>query len=459
MSDVIISRRGSGKSKSGNGNTLITEYITFNQNWVVPYGVKNNEFSVRIFGAGATVNAYTINNNSGGSGWMNNDIFTLTPGEIIPITIGQSIDYENSYNNRIHNIYNSAMYQIDLINYLHNTGPSSSFGTLLSANGGKDKNGGSGGSGGNSSDAHGGRGYQFGGGGTFNGNGGNGGVWGGGGGGGNNYKGYGNGGYGGLYGGGGGCSLVTSNLGHGGNGGKYGGGGGGAIIKYSGGGYKTYPGIGGEFGGNGGNRFTNIVGNDSFITNLNSVSPENGTNTIGDSNVPSLLQGNGCYGGFGVNDTKNNNAYYNGTGGGGGYGGNGGCGFGNIINLAYVQCVGGGGGGYGSNGGNAGFITPGGGGGYGGDGGSGSNRTSPYGGFQVGFPAGGGGYGKGATGGGGGGGYYCPGGGINLTGGGGGYGIWQDNKFIKSYASGGFWNKNTSAYIAEPGICIIQYYV
>ena len=49
ISDVIISRRSSG-SKSG--SRLITEYITYNCNWVVPDGVRDNEFSVRIFGAG-----------------------------------------------------------------------------------------------------------------------------------------------------------------------------------------------------------------------------------------------------------------------------------------------------------------------------------------------------------------------------------------------------------------------
>lgn len=80
----------------------------------------------------------------GASGWMNNDIIQVTPGEIINIVVG-------------------------------NVGESTSFGTYLSANGGSWD---SGGAGGHTWDYYQSRGYQFGGG-----VGADGGPWGGGGGG------------------------------------------------------------------------------------------------------------------------------------------------------------------------------------------------------------------------------------------------------------------------------------
>ena len=129
MSEVMISRRGGSSSSSGSGIALHTEYILFNQDWTVPSGAKNNEFSVRIFGAGGI--------NSGGSGWMNNDVFTnLNPGQNIPIVIGP---------------------EISGLRFNFSTGEdggTSSFGTYLSANGGQGvncgmpKHGGNGGSGG-----------------------------------------------------------------------------------------------------------------------------------------------------------------------------------------------------------------------------------------------------------------------------------------------------------------------
>ena len=81
---------------------------------------------------------------------------------------------------------------------------------------------------------------------------------------------------------------------------------------------------------------------------------------------------------------------------------------------------------------------------------------------------GGGGYGKVSVGrNGAGGGYYCPGEGLRKTkedngtgmkgGGGGGIGIWDGNDPIKSYGSGCI--GNSGSYQAEPGVCIIQYYV
>lgn len=443
MSDVIISRRGKGKSSGGDGIKLVTEYITSNQNWVVPSGVKNNEFSVRIFGAGATIYSDTWGvGTSGGGGWMNNDTLLLDPGQVIPITIGISVNYKKFYDS-IHDgvIANGGTAYsnregfagiLEMINrdksYIgNNIGESSSFGTYLSASGGSRANGGAGGAGG-------GEGYQFGGGGgTYNYNGGNGGPWGGGGGSRNN-----TGGTGGIYGGGGGTADDEYG---GGNGGKYGGGGGGGLFVHSTNISKSRAGIGGEYGGNGGNWGISNV-NLNYSGN-NCVNAENGTNTIGNSEIQFEFRGEGLSGG-------------DGCAGGGGYGGNGGKSDVSYTNQWFFSVYGGGGGGYGSNGGNASKYGAGGG-GYGGDGEK-AIRIQGWSGLST-YGAGGGGYGKTAKGFfGGGGGYYCPGGGINVTYGGGGYGIWSNNEFIASYATGGTCN-NVYSKFGEPGICIIQYYV
>lgn len=437
MSDVIISRRGRSKGSSGNGTRLVTEYITANTNWIVPEGVKDNKFDVRIFGAGATVVEYeSLNWNAGGSGWMNNDILELTPGDSIPITIGWSYNKSarfNLFNNNFTTRFNTSNY------YWYYTGESTSFGTYLSASGGQGINGGAAGHSVYNKPIA----YQFGGGGG-NEQGGDGGVWGGGGSGNK-------GGNGGIYGGGGGSSFSGgSNLNFGGgNGGKYGGGGGGAIIIAAGSGFGYY-GKGGEYGGNGGNKipeyFTHINSN-TYAKYLGNNS-ENGTNTMGIDSIPLDFRGEGLGGG-------------NYSGGGGGYGGNGGNGYVYIVNNSWLYTTGGGGGGgYGGNGGDSFKGKPSthggaGGGGYGGDGES----------YTTGrFGGGGGGYGKQSVGKyGGGGGYYCIGGGINLTGGGGGIGIWDNGELVASYASGGTYPGNTkSGYYqrcGEPGICIIQYYI
>lgn len=430
MSDVIISRRGSSKS---NKEILITEYIIHNQNWTVPDYAKNNEFSVRIFGAGGT----QIGPNSplgGGSGWMNNDVFILTPGEIIPITIGEGDKNASAYGSTIH----------------ANAGGTTSFGSYLSALGGGGKDDPNGGSGGVYWDYHpkGGCGYQFGGGCSgCNGWGGDGGVYGGGGGGGRNCGG----GNGGLYGGGGGggYDFYTSFSKAAGNGGTYGGGGG---VYYG------NAGNGGTYGGNGGRGYSNKPS-------------ENGTNTVDWINIPDEVRGPAIAGNSYIDINNSYNSY---GGGGGGFGGNGG----------HATAFGpGGGGGYGSNGGNGcsidntnvSYALYGGGGG--GGGGYLSNGESPniYAITENGYSyiynygnggGGGGGYGKMAYGFNGmGGGYYCPGGGADGKHGAGGIGIIKDNKLIASYGSGGwhcyYW-RNTASFTAvnaEPGVCIIQYYI
>lgn len=471
MSDVIISRKG---SKSSGGNRLITEYITFDTNWVVPEGVKDNRFSIRIFGAGGTGAHFSGGApNGGGSGWMNNDIFTLIPRDVISITIGKpSIQYKDPTKNNIA--------------YTYGDGGSTSFGTYLSANGGEgginDNTGLRGGSGGSGWYGFNVDGYQFGAGckpyivgGTAATNGGNGGVWGGGSGGycsdSHWYAPGGHGGNGGIYGGGGGGAAISwinnsfggneSNqryIANGGHGGIYGGGGGAGSLcinrskshwcKM----YNSAPGIGGTYGGNGGigGRFHSDFSsyNTPGYELIYPTDGENGINTLSNNEIDEEFRGAGLGGGSEI--TSGIQTSFSGGGGGGGYGGNGGSSF-------KDNCGGGGGGGYGSNGGNGSGGAGGGGGGYGGDGGD------PDGTYCGG---GGGGYGKFAKGTMyGGGGYYCPGGGKKKYYGGGGIGIIMNNELVASFGSGGTTryinNKvgSTYEYIGEPGICIIQYYV
>ena len=341
MSEVMISRRGGGGENIDEADRLLIRNVfTTNKEWVVPNRIYNNAVSVRIFGAGGV--GYNI---GGGSGWMNNDVFTnLEKGSSINIVVANSANAGN--------------------------GGTTSFGSYLSANGGgSDGTGGAGGyisSGTSATPAP--DGYQFGGGYGNNCSGGNGGVWGGGGAGTRTRSGDG-----GIYGGGaGGYSRYTA----GGNGGTYGGGGGGAADSYDW--LFSFGGKGGTYGGNGGTY---------NIKNSTTVYAENGINTSTWTNV--FNDGNGYFRGWGR--AGSNNVY--GGGGGGGFGGNGGSG----RNNASSYCgSGGSGGGYGSNGvtGSGGLYNVAGGGGYGGDGG---------------IYGGGGGYGKVSKGDYSGGGYYCPG--------------------------------------------------
>ena len=447
MAEVMISRRGGG---SGSGNAkLVTEYLTFNYNWVVPEGVKNNEFDVRLIGGGGSVTSGSTSNYfGGGSGWMNNtEGLELQPGQKIPITIGRGGASLNGQ-----------------------TGGTTSFGTYLSGDGG-DSNG-RGGAGGwrqiyGKDDS---RGYQFGGGGGYpqsiiNNNVCRGGVWGGGG----SITSSGslaigvngpNAACGGTYGGGGAVFRVStqrSNYTWLGRGGTYGGSG--AI------GFNWYEVVGGNVGGisdvnstyNGGRGgFGYAAGSGTNMSITGSL--RNGVNTIGWTNTtidelnnkymtgaglsvkPSAFWVNYWWGEYrdaGIFNLNNSTIRQMATivfsSAGGGYGGN----------AGVVNNHGGGGGGYGSNG-NLG------GGGYGGDGGE----------------CGGGGYGSVSIGKYGGGGYYCPGGGIGGfnnggtvyyydTTGGGGYGIWSDNEMIASFGSG----CSGIVHDAEPGIIVIKYYL
>ena len=411
MAEAIISRRGSSSDME-----LRTEIITGNVNWTAPKTLKNNIISVRIFGGGGY---YGPKSGAwcGGSGWMNNAEITVTPGQVIPVTIGRFV---NSNNSTIRGT----------------TGGTTTFGTYLSANGGSGNDGGAGSCG---------IGYQFGGGGGngTNDSGSNGGMWGGGGGGSIRL---GRGGNGGMYGGGGGGSVTDESRyldgTRGGNGGTYGGGGGagGSVYLYSSGSriYSNNCGIGGTYGGNGGTANTPA---------------ENGTNTIGIASVPANLRGNGISGTVGCtkriikgdNTSINVTVYFDGGGGYGGIGGHGG-GNGSVTyrnNYAFnVFFGGGGGGGYGGRGGNGGigysanddtYTGGGGGGGYGGKGADANGRTG----------GGGGGYFSDAIGMAGGGYYnYCR-----------GYNKAYSNNVtvpdsVYGYGSG-----------AHDGACIIQYWI
>ena len=412
MSEVMISRRGSGDSIKYNG--YITEYITESRNWIMPNYIKNNQIKVTAFGGGGA-GGYSVYYSSGCSGYLNNDTFTIIPNQVIPITV------------------KSTLYQRE------STGDTVSFGTYLSANGGSLLIGGSGGNNYSSNATQFGAGggsagvYGGGRGGNDNSSGGNGGLYGGGGGGGNSYY------------------KNSSRSGYyvvGGNGGTYGGGGGGGSIDWYGGNRPTDEhiagGIAGTYGGNGGN------GSIHRDLNVYITDAEDGINTFTWTNIAKDDITGEYFRGWGMKGYADNTSFYSGAAGGGGYGGNGG-------NGSNDGC-GGGGGGYGSNGGHANkYYGGGGGGGYGGDGGIGGGS----------YAGGGGGYGKASIGGvGSGGGYYCPGGGINHTGGGGGIGIWDGNMLVASFGSGGIiWNysnlsnQGDTTKRSEPGIVILQYYL
>ena len=406
MSEAIISRRGSKQSSKPSGS-LITHIVDDNRIWTVPEGIINNTISVRLFGGGGGGYSYSGRMDSnqwsyttrfgGGGGEMNNGEVKLPAGYEVEISIGKGgtgVYYKSTFNG-----------------VFGGTGGTTSFGIWLAANGGGCPDGGSGG--GTYTDytyatgklRYGGNATQFGGGAGWFGaadqqlhqgtKGGKGGIWGGGG----------------------------AGLWFGGDGGIYGGGGWGSE-----GGGK-----GGIYGGNG--------GTGPGVYTINGISPQDGTNTINNKNVPINCQGEGLSGlnlrrRLGADDSINNR-----YGGGGGYGGNGGT-------------IDGGGGGYGGNGGGP--------------------FTFQYNVFIGEWIGGGGGYGKGADGGwyyGGGGGYFASGG-NGEAGGGGSYGRGAGCKIAHN---GNNWLTITSTVLpamyggggsgfyrnikdGANGICIIQYY-
>lgn len=400
MAEAIISRRGYGTEGKPPAPVLKTQLYVENGTFITPNTI-NNSFSILLFGGGGGGRSQ-VNSGGGGGGNMNLNTLELPANTSITITIG-------------------------LGGSSGQTGGTTSFGTFLSATGGRcgetTGNGGNGGSGGGASQVHtsgalnriygysiyAGSGTWFGGGSP----GGNGGVYGGGAGGSRSNC---------IY----NCYVIYASTAN-------------ASGSVSGidlstgwrnvtsvGMFPWYLPIGGAYGGNGGN---------------NTISPKNGINTIGNDQVDINLQGAGLAGGrISIQQSMS-------FGSGGGYGGNAGLnsnygtyrynsrnkrliyglGGGNgfvdyYINEDYIEysILSGGGGGYGGDGGNSivtnyGFCCGGGGGGYGGKGGDGSN----FGG------GGGGGYGNGAIGG----------------------------SHAAGYAGGGSYNLK-----GGDGICIIQYY-
>lgn len=150
---MIINQFGAG---SGGDKEMKTEIFTQSGTWTCPSGVE--KVFVRLFGGGGGGNQY----GGGGGAYMAYSEFDVTSGNAYPITIGAGGAADG-------------------------VGGITSFGTLLSANGGgkatptKAGCGGSGG-GGAYTGVAGGDGSQFGGGGGCKGDGGNGGTYGGGGG-------------------------------------------------------------------------------------------------------------------------------------------------------------------------------------------------------------------------------------------------------------------------------------
>lgn len=355
---LLIKAGGTGTSGNSSPGNLVTNIFTTSGTFIVPKA-KNQSFSVRIFGGGGGGggNCRSVATCGGGGGYMNNKILTLTQGASISVTIGKGGTGGYFSNNKAAAGSQSVA--------SGNTGGTTSFGSYLSAIGGTGGTagtrcyGGSGGSGGGGIN-YGGIGYQFGGGGG-------------------NYA----------------YKVDSGSVAQEGTGGKWGGGGGCS--------YGDNPRGGCLFENSSNTRmvtgFSNLAGNGGN----NSVSAENGVNTIGNNEVDTIIQGNGLKGSY---EGRSINC------GGGGFGGPGG-----------GYC--GGGGGYGAHGGN----WYGGGGGYSGPGGDGieSGRIAA---------GGGGAYGAGGK------------GGNALTactsgthGGGGGGGIQN------GYCGNG-----------GDGICIIQYY-
>lgn len=339
----------------------MTEVIAESTNWTVPSNVKDGQISVLIFGGGGSAyhngNAHTYGG-GGGGGYMNNGIFTLAQGAVIPITIGAG--------------------------GFGGTGGTTTFGTYLSANGGQMGgylDGGSGGSGAGGfarpdSGANGGIGYQFGGGGAV-------------------------------------CAQLPRNNGiAGGKGGYYGGCGGTAICTVSNNRNSTKnvtgPSIIYSLGGFGSTGTVSFYWND--YTSI--IYPSDGVNKFSNSETLIGCRAISVLGKPGTSqiidkywdDWEIGWAIGGGFGGGGGYGGNGGDGSKATSNHIAIT-AGGGGGGYYADGGiglsqisaYSDRITAcgGGGGGYGNNGGVGMLKINdPLGnGNQGGGGGGGGGYG------------------------------------------------------------------
>lgn len=98
---------------------LVTEIILYDQDWVVPDGVTS--VNVRLFGAGGSGSSGLTSSrgcgNGGCGGYMETGSFEVTPGDVIPITIG-----EGGWADRVSSTTVAG-----------EAGGASSFGTLLTA--------------------------------------------------------------------------------------------------------------------------------------------------------------------------------------------------------------------------------------------------------------------------------------------------------------------------------------
>lgn len=388
--------RVDGKDKivklTGAKKTLVTEIITESKQWIKPVNVvPDSDFSVRLFGGGGGGQNGTATNHKsgagGGSGHMAHNTYT---GSDIPESVNVTIGIGGKV--QLSNISGGSI-----------SGGTTSFGTLLSASGGRTAtttNGGNGGSGGGAGCTD-----------SSQGAGGNG-----------------------TYGGGGGGASAKTNSskpgGNGGNGGAYGGGGGGSSGAQS------------QTGGNGGSGADGLyVGGNGTLSTYGIGGGGGGYSAAGKNG--SLTSPYGV-GGTGINTTTLPNVEFTGTGTSGSI----------VINSGDVLAAGSGGGGYGGNGGSArgniGYINAtggSGGGGYGGNGGSGGYHTgaSNY------LPApGGGGGGYGGNGG---------SGGYNGNSGGGGGGGYGSNNYGAGGNGGGFAEGYTEATSGKDGVCILTYYL
>ena len=292
---------------------FVTDIFTESTEWAADR-IKG-DVNVMLFGAGGR-GGTGIKAGGGGGGYMETLTFTPSAGEKYKVTVGGADSAPTSFGNMI-------------------TANGGEKGATL-AEGGYGGNGGSGGGGAGNDDSAGGKNPSKGGDGSYGG-------------------------------GGGGGRVSYKRGGGGGNGGKYGGGGGGGGGLAGGG----NGGNGGEYGGNGGN------GGKGDNNGGGAENGEDGTDTTEIEDVfpgPGLsgrtLEGYGYGGGGGGGYGGNGGAGASGGGGGGGYGGNGGNG-----GAASGQTGGGGGGGYGGNGGDS-YGGGGGGGGYGPDGKGGDGKDS-----------------------------------------------------------------------------------
>lgn len=291
----------------GSTDKLVIEKITTSCSWTAPKAT-NQKFLVFAVGGGGAGD-YGHNGDGsdwggggGGGGYVVVEELTISAGQVVPIICGSG----------------GMSYGAD--------GGATTFGSYITANGGKGASGSDGGDGG----AGGGSGVHDK----------------------SDENGQGNGGNGGTYGGGGGGDL------NGGNGGTYGGGGGCGRGCTAGTAGSNYGGNGGAgVDGENGTRF--VAEFKKVLFNVNAPSCDGIGGSCSGSDSSGAPGGGG--GGFGGNGGDEN-------GGGGGYGGNGGHGGAKWSNAF----TGGGGGGYCGHGGNGGDYAGGGGGGLfanGGDGG------------------------------------------------------------------------------------------